>query len=312
MSVMDASQAAALARVIAVANDKGGVGKTTISANLGSTLAREGYKVCLVDLNRQANLADDLGYRDTEIDDQGAALLLSIMTGRTLQAVPVPGRADLFVVPGGTALTDLTGVMVGRVQQHGRSAMLTLAAVLAEAAAPYDLVIIDTPPENTLLIDLALGAARWLLMPTKTDGGGLVGMRLLAERYAIAREINPSLGLLGVVLFGTSRSATAIHRDVRAKVEAAFGAGASPVLTAIIGHSERVAKDARELGMTAYELAAAAASQPAWWHALRTGEGGTSEPRISATASTVAGDFDKLGREVLQLLAAAESREAQA
>ncbi|MER7129707.1 ParA family protein [Streptosporangium saharense] len=306
MSALDTAQALALTRVIAVANDKGGVGKTTITANLGATLAREGYKILLVDLNRQANLADDLGYRDTEIDDQGAALLMSIMTGRVLQAVPVPGRDGLFVVPGGLDLTDLTGVMVGRVQQHGRDAMLTLAKALAPATAPYDLILIDTPPENTLLIDLALGAARWLLMPTKTDGGGLVGMRLLAQRYAIAREINPALALLGVVLFGTSRAATAIHRDVRTKVEQAFGIGASPVLTALVGHSEKVARDARELGLTAHELAAAAAVQPTWWETRRAGNS-SSEPRISATASQVAADFDKLGLEILQLLAAAES-----
>ncbi|WP_207549806.1 ParA family protein [Thermostaphylospora chromogena] len=99
------------------------------------------------------------------------------------------------------------------------------------------MVIIDTPPENTLLVDLALGAARWLIMPTKTDGGGLVGMQLLAERYIIAREINPDLELLGVVLFGTTRGATAIHRSVRDQVERAFGTGTSPMLTAMIGHS---------------------------------------------------------------------------
>ncbi|MFE3454984.1 ParA family protein [Nonomuraea sp. NPDC059194] len=296
----------ALARVIVVANDKGGVGKTTITANLGALFAAAGYRVLLIDLNRQANLADDLGYRDSDIDDQGAGFLMSLMTGKTLQAVAVLGRPNLFVVPGGTALTDLTGVMVGRVQQQGRDAMLTLASILAPIAGEFDVVLIDTPPENTLLVDLALGAGRWLLMPTKTDKGGLVGMQLLAQRYAIAREINPALALLGVVLFATSRTATAIHRTVRSRVETAFGVGSSPVLTAKIGHSEKLANDAREAGRVAHELESDAANQPAWWETLRAGA--APQARIAATAGNVAEDYRQLGAEILQLLAAVESQ----
>jgi cellulose biosynthesis protein BcsQ len=194
--------------------------------------------------------------------------------------------------------------MVGRIQQHGRSAFLALARALAPAAAGYDLVLVDTPPENTLLVDLALGAARWLLMPTRTDGGGLVGMQLLAERFTIAREINSQLALLGVVLFGTNRTATAIHRGVRADVEAAFGQGSSPVLTAIIGHSESIAKETRKRGRVAHELESDASTQPQWWEALRAGE--RTGPRIPPTASNVAEDYRKLGAELLDLLAAAE------
>ncbi|WP_214417072.1 ParA family protein [Sphaerisporangium fuscum] len=306
---------AALARVIAIANDKGGVGKTSITANLAALYATAGYKVLALDLNRQANLSDDLGYRGSAIDDQGAGLLAAIMTGQPIRPVPVPGRPGLDVAPGGVHLGDLTGVMVGRVQQQGRGAFLALARALAPAVGPYDLVLADTPPENTLLVDLALGAARWLLMPTKSDGGGLVGMQLLAERFAIAREINPSLALLGVVLFATARGATAIHRSVRSDVETAFGVGSSPVLTAIIGHSERIAMDTRALGRVAHELESDAANQPSWWEVLRaskdTEEASASlARRIPPTASNVAEDYRRLAAEVLDLLAAAEGATA--
>uniref|UniRef100_UPI003F4929BC ParA family protein n=1 Tax=Sphaerisporangium sp. CA-236357 TaxID=3240030 RepID=UPI003F4929BC len=302
----------ALARVIAIANDKGGVGKTSITANLSALYATAGYRVLALDLNRQANLSDDLGYRGSEIDDQGAGLLTAIMTGQPVRPVPVPGRPGLDVAAGGVQLGDLTGIMVGRVQQQGRAAFLALARALAPAAAPYDLVLIDTPPENTLLVDLALGTARWLLMPTKSDGGGLVGMQLLAERFTIAREINPHLGLLGVVLFGTARGATAIHRSVRSNVETAFGVGSSPVLTATIGHSERIAMDTRALGRVAHELESDAANQPSWWEALRSGKDSNSAAatpiarRIPPTASSVAEDYRRLAAEVLDLLATAE------
>ncbi|MBG0826147.1 ParA family protein [Planomonospora sp. ID91781] len=293
-----------LDRVIAVANDKGGVGKTSITANLAALYAAAGYRVLALDLNRQANLSDDLGYRGSGIDDQGRGLIMSLMTDAPLAPVAVPGRPGMDVVPGGTALGDLTAVMVGRVSSQGRQAFGALARALVPVAGAYDLTIIDTPPENTMLVDLALGAARWLLMPTKTDGGGVVGMQLLAERFLIAREINPALSLLGVVLFGTSRTATAVHRGVRAQVEQAFGSGSSPMLTAMIGHSERIAAESRASGRVAHELESDAANQPAWWQSLRAGERGAR--RIPPTAGNVAEDYRKLAAEVLDLLAAAE------
>lgn len=293
-----------LDRVLAVANDKGGVGKTSITANLAALYAAAGYRVLAVDLNRQANLSDDLGYRGTAIDDQGSGLLMALIAGQPLQPVEAPGRPGLDVVPGGVRLHDLTAVMTGRVQTEGAAWQRALARVLAPVAGAYDLVLIDTPPENTLLIDLALGAARWLLMPTRTDAGGLVGMQLLAERFTVARRVNAPLGLLGVVLFGTSRTARAIHASVREQVEAAFGLPSSPMLTAMIGHSERIANQSRARGRVAHELESDAASQPAWWESLRRGE--RVQGRIPPTASNVAEDYRRLAAEVLDRLAAAE------
>lgn len=192
----------ALGRVIAIVNDKGGVGKTSIAANLAGQFAAAGYRCLLIDLNRQANLADDLGYRGSDADDQGAGLLGSVLAGTPLTP-SVNVRPQLDVVCGGARLEDLTPVMVSRFQHHGRTSFRVLGDVLAPIAPVYDLVFIDCPPESTILSDLALAAARWVLMPTKSDVGGLVGMTLVAERFTLAREINPRLGLLGVVLFAT-------------------------------------------------------------------------------------------------------------
>jgi len=75
----------ALTRTIAMVNDKGGVGKTSLVANLAGQFAAAGYRCLLVDLNRQANLADDLGFRDGPIDDHGAGLLMSIVAGSPLR-----------------------------------------------------------------------------------------------------------------------------------------------------------------------------------------------------------------------------------
>jgi chromosome partitioning protein len=295
--------AESLARVVTLTNDKGGVGKTTLTANLAGQIAAAGYRVLAIDLNRQANLADDLGYRhEPAVNDDGAGLRNAIMDRRPV--APVSGVRDrLDVVPGGTKLSALTAYILTEMQHSGvRSANAALAAALAPIAGEYDLVLIDTPPENVALGDLALGAARWALMPTKSDGGGLVGMKLTAERFTVAREINPELGLLGVVLFATGTSARAIHAEVRSEVAAAFG-GVSPMFQSVVRHSERVARDCRRLGRLAHELEIDFEAQPGWWEPLRTGE---RRQRLSRTTRSVSADYRQLAAEVLQVLAAGE------
>jgi cellulose biosynthesis protein BcsQ len=294
----------ALGRVIAIVNDKGGVGKTSIAANLAGQFAGAGYRCLLIDLNRQANLADDLGYRGAEVDDQGAGLLGSVLASTPL-APMIDVRPLLDVVCGGARLEDLTPIMVSRLQHHGRKAFRVLGDVLAPIAADYELVFIDCPPESTILSDLALAAARWVLMPTKSDVGGLVGMSLVAERFLLAREVNPRLGLLGVVLFGTGSRSRAIHSEARQAIDRAFG-GESPRFQTTIRHAERTAQDARRLGKLAHELEIELAAQPAWWEALRSN---IRAPRVSATAASVAGDYRALGVEVLTTLQAAEEAE---
>lgn len=296
-----ATRLAATQRVVALVNDKGGVGKTTLAANLAGQVAAAGYRVLLIDLNRQGNLADDLGYRDQDgVDDQGAGLLGSLLMGTPLAPV-VDVRPNLAVVPGGVRLTDLTPLMVSRVQTSGRAAFLALADALVPLTGQYDLVVVDSPPENVMLVDLALGAARWVLMPTRSDSGGLVGMRLVAERFSLAQEINPAVGLLGVVLFGTLSSARAIHAEVRADVAAAFGGGFDPMLKATIRYSERYAREGRKLGRLAHELEVDAANQPAWWEALRNGD--RPGRRLPATVASVSADFRQVAAEVLDAVA---------
>jgi cellulose biosynthesis protein BcsQ len=294
----------ALSRVIAIVNDKGGVGKTSLAANLGGQFAGAGYRTLLLDLNRQANLADDLGYRGSDIDDEGAGLLGAIVAGTPLRPAE-DVRPQLDVVCGGARLEDLTPIMVSRLQHHGREAFRVLGDVLAPVAAGYEVVFIDCPPESTILTDLALASARWVLMPTKSDLGGLLGMTLVAERFALAREINARLGLLGVVLFATGSRARAVQGEALAAIDEAFG-GSSPRFETTIRHAERTAQDARRLGKLAHELEVEAAAQPAWWEELRTG---SRTRRISATAASVAGDYRALGIEVLTALQAAEDAE---
>jgi cellulose biosynthesis protein BcsQ len=301
----------ALARVIAVLNDKGGVGKTSVVANVGGQLAEAGYRVLLIDLNRQANLSDDLGVRGTAADDQGCGLRDAlIMQGRIPLAVAAGVRPNLDLVSGGKALGEVTTWLIVKAAHDDgdENPSLSLANVLVSVAEHYDLVLIDCPPENVTLGDLALAAARWVIMPTRSDIGGLVGMELVAERFSKAQQINPSLGLLGAVLFGTGTSARAIHKEVGESIAGAFG-GTSPLFTSKIRHSERTGVDARKWGKLAHELEADLASQPAWWQALREGSQ-ASGARVSKTSASVAADYRELAVEILTVLREAEAERA--
>lgn len=268
-------------------NDKGGVGKTTLSTNVAGQLAAAHQHVLLIDANRQANCAEDLGYRGREgVDDQGRGLLMALMGRESLQPAR-DIRPNLDVVPGGTALADLTPVLTSRLQVDGHSAFLALAEALAPIADDYDVIIIDSPPENVVVEDLVLATTRWAIMPTKSDRAGLIGMQLTAERFVRAREVNPTLELLGVVLFGTLSSGTRIRQRVRDQVAAAFGG--QPMLDTAIRSSEKLAQEARERGLLAHELQTAALA-------------GVS----SETARGVASDYYALTEEILTLLGAAE------
>ncbi|MFP5070916.1 ParA family protein [Pseudonocardia nantongensis] len=301
----EVERTAALSRTIALVNDKGGVGKTTLAVNLAGQLAAAGFACLLVDLNRQANVARDLGYRDTASDDHGRNLFDAI-TGRGVLE-PVPGiRAGLDVAPGGIELDDLVSHMVGRMGREGLDANLALGNALAPLAPSYDFVIVDSPPEATTLVDLCLYAARWILIPTRSDEAGLDGMANVARRFAVAKQYNPSLSLLGAVLFGTGVRSTSIHDEVREHIAQAFG-GQSPLFSAFIRFSEKTAQNGRRLGRLAHELEEDLAAQPAWWKALR--EGKRHGPRISATAASVAGDYRDLALEVLAVLRETEEQE---
>ncbi|ANY10691.1 ParA family protein [Pseudonocardia sp. HH130630-07] len=295
----------ALARTVALVNDKGGVGKTTIAVNLAGQLAGAGFSVLLVDLNRQANVARDLGYRNSDVDDHGRNLFDAI-TGRD-SLKPAHGVRDgLDVAPGGIELDELLAWTVTQMSRRGPAVNMALGDALAPVAPNYDFVLIDSPPEATFLVDLCLYAARWILIPTRSDGAGLDGMSNVAQRFTVAQQYNPSLSLLGAVLFGTGVRSTSIHDEVRNQISEAFG-GQSPLFSALIRFSEKTAQDGRRLGRLAHELEEDLAGQPAWWTELR--EGKRSGPRISATAASVAGDYRDLALEVLAVLRHAEEPE---
>lgn len=285
-----------LGHVYCFGNGKGGVGKTTCTCNIGGLAAADGLRVLLVDLNVQGNVAEDLGYVDTDADDEGKGLLTAI----TLQEAVKPirnVRPNLDVVPGGKLLRRVPGIIGSPINDKERaSAVLTLARILQPIAGEYDLILIDAPPENEHMMQLALGAARWVVVPVKSDKSSRKkGLRALATDYQAMRTYNPYMTLLGVILFATGVNSTVIRKKVREDVEATLG-GAAPIFENVIRHAEAVAVDARERGKLVYELEAAASQNPAFWK-IRAGLADASQV-VAKTSASVSEDFAVVAREL--------------
>ncbi len=158
----------ALAHSYVIANGKGGVGKTTLASNLAGLVAADGGRVLLVDVNGQGNVGRDLGYRGHSIDDEGEALTEALRTGAPLK--PVSGVRDgLDVIVGGQHVGTLPDMLAATFRMQQQRQALALAISLAPVAGRYDLVVIDSAPENPPLQQLALSAARWMVAPTRSD-----------------------------------------------------------------------------------------------------------------------------------------------
>lgn len=293
----------ALRRTVAVVNGKGGVGKTSITANLAGLFAAAGYRVLAIDMDPQGNLGNDLGYLGAGLSDDGASLQSAAISG----AAPKPimnVRERLDVVAGGEHLHDLSAVLQSR-RLSDRGGVESMVASLAAIAAGYDLTLIDCPPGSDVLQAGALEAARWVLVPTKTDDASRAGLREVAKRFTAARVSNPELTLLGVVLFGVNRSARRILRQARAALEGDLGPSAVDVLTATIRHVEAAAVDARSRGQLVHELERDVLAGPPWWERRRNHDS-TAEP-LAASAPSLAGDYERLAAEVLDRVIRAET-----
>jgi len=290
-----------LSRVVAVANGKGGVGKTSTATELAGLASAAGYRILLIDLDPQGNVGEDLGYTGAGTGDDGAAMVAALMAGERLTVSVPSARPNVDVIAGGERLDDLAGVLLARHARGGDVADV-LAAPLAALlqSADYDLVVIDCPPGEPNLQLLALGAARWLIIPTRGDAASLKGMSRIAQRLVEARRHNPSLELLGVVLFDIASSATRLKREISKEINQALG-GVAPLFESTIRHSIS-AMDARKRGLLIHEHAAELEGEP-FWQALREGR----RPTSPGSAPALAGDYGALVHEILTRISSMES-----
>lgn len=291
-------------RVVAVVNGKGGVGKTTITANVGGMLAAGGARVLLIDLDPQGNLAEELGYAGTDADDDGYALAQALAVAAPV--LPHTGiRDQLDVLVGGSELDMAATSLTLRGHTNPIAAKTALADAIAGYVEDYDLVLIDCPPGQESLQQAALAAARWALIPVKTDASSRKGLRNVARRLDAVVDINPDLDLLGVVLFGLARNARRVSDTARAAIADDLGAPVA-LFTTAIRHAEAAAQEARDRGLLAYELEEAVLAAPKWYERLRGTTAGGEGPR-SRSATGLAEDFQALGEEIIARISARES-----
>ena len=290
-------------RAVAIANGKGGVGKTTLTANLSGLLAAAGYSVLAVDLDPQGNLARDLAYTG----DGGKSLALAIQHGTPLESLRGV-RTNLDVVAGGESLADVSAVAISRGSRGGdlTSALASrLPNLTTEAGEAYDFVLIDTPPGDRVLIGMALAAADYLLIPSRSDEASIDGLAVVAERFVGARERNPGLQLLGVVLFGTTIRSRRLRETVRRAIAEVLE-GVAPVLDAEIRHLETAAVDARRHGQLIHELEGAQVqAKVARLQRLRLGRH-AGEELLSRDATALAGDYEALAEELIRRITVLE------
>lgn len=183
---------------IAIANQKGGVGKTTTAINIATAMAATGWKTLLIDLDPQGNASTGLGIPSAARENTSYDLLLDQATlAECALETEIPG---LDIVP---ATQDLSGAEVELVSVDDRTARLTkaLSAQARGSFAGYDACFIDCPPSLGLLTLNALCAADTLMVPLQCEFFALEGLsQLLQTVERVQQGFNPDLGIVGVVL----------------------------------------------------------------------------------------------------------------
>jgi chromosome partitioning protein len=205
------------ARVVALCNQKGGVGKTTSTINLGAALTEYGRKVLLVDFDPQGALSVGLGVQPHQLDRTIYDVLMesSVTLDDVLLKTNIPG---MDLVPSNI---DLSAAEVQLVNEVAREQ--TLARAVAPALPDYDLVLIDCQPSLGLLTVNALTAADEVVIPLECEFFSLRGVALLIDTIEKVRErLNPRLHIAGIL--ATMYDARTVHgREVFARVVEAFG-----------------------------------------------------------------------------------------
>ncbi len=202
--------------IITVANQKGGVGKTTTAINLSAAVANKGHRTLLIDLDPQAN--STMSYVDQRaIKRSMFDVLVSEELGLNDVIVPTP-LPNLFLAPSKIALAKLESKLIGELDGPFR-----LKDKMKDASSEYDYIFIDTPPTLGMITVNAMVASTHVLVPIQSSYFALEGTDDLLETIEkIKARPNPNLQLLGVVITMHDKRTT-LARDIHAQIGQVFG-----------------------------------------------------------------------------------------
>jgi chromosome partitioning protein len=202
-------------RIFTVANQKGGVGKTTSTVNIAAALAMGGLRVLVIDLDPQGNASTALGVEHRESAGVYEVLMGTAPIATVIQKVA--GFPELDCISSNTSLANAEINLVSMVARE-----LQLKEAIDEISVNYDYIFIDCPPSLGLLTINAFAASRELMIPIQTEYYALEGLSQLLETYSLVKKrLNPALNLSTIILTMFD-SRTRLSNDVAANVRAHF------------------------------------------------------------------------------------------
>ena len=202
-------------RIFTVANQKGGVGKTTTTVNIAAAMAMGGLRVLVIDLDPQGNASTALG-----VEHRDSAGVYEVLMGSAAMPEVIKKVSGFPVLDCVSSNTSLANAEINLVSMVARE--LQLKAAIDEVSANYDYIFIDCPPSLGLLTINAFAASKEVLIPIQTEYYALEGLSQLLETYSVVKKrLNPNLNLSTIVLTMFD-SRTRLSNDVAANVRSHF------------------------------------------------------------------------------------------